>query len=196
MKYVTIFIKYFRKFPIFRFKDARLFLIKNGASEDYIRKFMSLMIRSGRIYRITKGSYTLHLDPNIAGFAFRPFYYGLGTALNFYKMTEQQYNPIIITPKNVRSGVRVILGQNTIIRHIKREFFFGYEKVMGDTFYYYVSDVEKTLIDSVYYNHVFEVYVYMNIMKKVSIKKLKNYLKKYNKRVKQKTLLLYNKYKK
>jgi predicted transcriptional regulator of viral defense system len=195
MKYKKAFGEFFSKFPLFNFNDARLFLIKNGASEIYTRKFLSLMIKSGMIYRLTKGKYTMHRNSDIIGFAFQPFYYGLGSALNYHDVTEQQYNTTIITPRNIRSGTRVIFGLNSVIYHIPKELFFGYDRIKTSNFYVYISDMEKTLVDMVYFRLVPEDYVYENIAKKIDPSRLKEYLKNYKDPVKEEVYRILQKYK-
>jgi len=191
MKYKKTFVEFFSKFPLFSFNDARLFLIKNGASEIYVRKFISLMIKSGAIYRLTKGKYTMHRNGDIIGFAF----HGLGSALNYHNVTEQQYNTTIITPRNIRSGTRVIFGLNSVIYHIPKELFFGYERIKTSNFYVYTSDLEKTLIDMVYFKLVPEDYVYENIARKIEPHRLKDYLKSYKDPVKEEVYRILQNYK-
>ena len=51
----------------------------------------------------------------------------------------------------MRTGVRQFESRNYIVRHIKRDMFFGYSLLLYDQFYIPVSDIEKTLIDLVYF---------------------------------------------
>ena len=51
----------------------------------------------------------------------------------------------------MRTGVRQFESRNYIVRHIKRAMFFGYSLLLYDQFYIPVSDIEKTLIDLVYF---------------------------------------------
>lgn len=186
MKYKKDFIKHFGNFPLFSFNDAYLFLSKMGSSKDYIRKLISLMLKREEIYRITKGYYTLNKDPEVIGYAFKPFYYGLGYALNHYNLSEQQANVTIVTTKKVRVGVRNIFGTNTMVRKIPKELYFGYRTVKGENFYFPVSDIEKTLLDMLYFDYVTEAYVYVNLFKKLNRQRINIYLKRYNNRVKVK----------
>ena len=182
MKYKRDFITYFSGFPLFTFSDARLFLSKHGASYDYSRKLISLMLQRGEIYRVTKGYYTTKADLTVAGYAFKPFYYGLGFALSYYGLSNQGYNLTIITTKNVREGVRSIFGANVVINKIQKDLFFGYIDVPTQTFHYYISDVEKTFADMLHFEHVVEDYVYENIFKRINTVKMKEYLKCYGKK--------------
>lgn len=194
MKYAESFFAYFKKFPAFTFNDARLFLLKGGASEDYVRKFVSLMCRSERMYRITKGNYTLYRDMDLVGYPFRPFYYGLGYALTYHGVWEQQANQTVITTMNVRSGTRTIFGLNVIIKRIRKDLFFGYNTTKGEHFGFNVSDLEKTLIDTVYYKMKLEDYVYKNMINKIEGSKLNRYFSRYDENISNKVMKLLKRY--
>ena len=194
MKYKAGFLVHFKKFPLFTFNDANLFLSDKGASPDYIRRFISLMLRKGQLYRITKGYYTLNRSDEIVGYAFKPFYYGLGFALTRYRLSKQQANPTILTTKKVRPGVREIFGRNVVIENLPLSLYFGYDDVEGGMFHFYLSDVEKTLLDMLYFDYVVEDYVYRNILKQIDRRKMDRYLKRYDKETKIKYDSLTKKY--
>ena len=49
-----------------------------------------------------------------------------------------------------------------------------------DGIYVPISDIEKTLIDSVYFNAGFSSEIYRNLARKIDRKKLQGYLKRYS----------------
>lgn len=178
MKYVDKFLNYFAKFPIFTARDVKLFLGKHGAGEGYYRIFMHNMIGSKRAFQIKRGYYTLHDDLMAAGFAFAPFYYGLETALTYHKLWDYMTPVTIITTRSVRSGNRSIFGRNVNVRRISKKMLFGYSLIMyEDLFYIPMADIEKTLIDSVYFRAAFDKDVYKNILGRTDMGKLQKYLK-------------------
>lgn len=183
MKYVKAFLEEFKKTPTFTFKDVQRFLGSKGSKGKYTKMFIGSMLRTERAYRITNGSYSLYGDIEIVGFPFYPFYYGLGFALTYYGFWKQQANPHVITTRKVRVGTRAAFGLNFQVSKISKEMFFGYDYVKGQNFYYPVSDVEKTLIDVLYYDLHLEDYVYANILKTLDNKKIRKYLKRCNKKV-------------
>ncbi len=183
MKYKKGFLEYFEKFPIFTFSDANMFLSKQGASQDYARKLISIMLKRGELQRVTKGHYTTKKDMDVIGYAFKPFYYGLGFALSYHGLSSQGYNLTVMTTKTVRSGVRRIFGTNVVIQRIPKELFLGYEDMTTQTFHFYISDIEKTLLDMLYFDFVVEDYVYVNTFKRINKAKIKRYLKRFSKRV-------------
>ncbi len=186
MKYVKAFLKYFKVFPTFTAKDAKLFLKKNGAGSDYYKVFMHNMIKSGNVFSVGRGHYTLHDDPVVAGFAFSPFYYGMEMALTHYKLWDYMTPISIVTTNRVRKGSIELLGRNASVRRIQKEKFFGYSMVYyKDDIYIPMADIEKTLIDSVYFHSRFNKGVYVAIAEKIDRKRLARYLKHYNNIIKK-----------
>ena len=184
MKYVRKFLGEFRKTSVFSTADVRRFLVSEGASPTYALVFINSMIRRGKAFCLAKGIYTLYRDIEVAGFAFSPFYYGLGFALTKHRLWKQQANLHVLTTRNVRRGSRVVLGTNINVSKISKRMFFGYVYVKGANFYYPVSDIEKTLIDCIYYRFSLEDYVYESIFAKLDSRKMKVYLRQCSTRVK------------
>jgi len=181
MKYIKKFLEYFDGFPTFTVKDVKLFLSKHGTRGNYYKTFMHSMVKNGRAYTIKKGRYTLHDDPMVAGFAFSPFYYGMETALTHYKLWNYMAPISIVTTNRVRSKDIKLLGRNATVRKIQKSKFFGYSMVhYKDDMYIPMADIEKTLIDSVYFHAHFSSDVYAELAKKIDRKKLEGYLKEYS----------------
>jgi predicted transcriptional regulator of viral defense system len=186
VKYVKEFLKYFEPFPAFTAKDVKLFLRKNGAGSSYYKIFMHNIVKGGKVFSIGRGRYTLHDDPMIAGFIFSPFYYGLETALTYYKLWDYVTPISIVTTNRIRKSRIVLLGRNATVRKIKRKNFFGYSMVYyKDNLYIPMADIEKTLIDSVYFHSRFSKGIYITMTKRIDRKKLGRYLKHYNSIVKK-----------
>jgi predicted transcriptional regulator of viral defense system len=178
MKYVDDFVKNFnsQKFPVFTKSDAYLFLTKYRVSEGYAKRFLNNLVRSGKIYRIKRNYYTCHSSPYVVGFAFAPFYYGLGTALNIHDVTEQQSQPTVISATKSMPRVLLFRGAKVFIHRIKASMLFGIATFPFEGFDIPVSDIEKTLIDLVYFGYVVDDYVYENAVKAADKKKLNRYL--------------------
>ena len=184
-KYIKAALDFFGKTPVASTKDIRLIVNKTGIKKSYLHLFIHNLVKTGKIKRITKGFYTIHEDPMVAVFCFRPAYIGLQDSLSIHDLWEQESNTVIITGRKVRNGIRNILGSNVVLRRIKPKYVFGYELVQYGNFYVPVSDVEKTLIDFVYFKEPLDEAVLDAIKEKISIKKLGRYLKFYPKRIKK-----------
>ncbi|MCW1298870.1 MAG: type IV toxin-antitoxin system AbiEi family antitoxin [Candidatus Parvarchaeum sp.] len=168
--------------------------MQKRTNKQNARLTLYAMERKGKIRRLKRGYYSFNSNLDAIGFIFEPFYYGLQEALSLHGLWEQQTNPVIITTRKVRTGVRSILGRNVVVRRIQRKMFFGYEaKRIGSSFIP-VSDVEKTLIDFVYFKVKITKEVLEKMEKRLDKEKLQRYLEKLDKnlRIKVDNLLKMN----
>ncbi len=178
MKYIKLLKEEFSKWdkPIFNVTDLNMI---PGLSNSYRRLMIHNLFRKGFISKVTRGVYTFHRDASVLCFAFSPSYYGLENALTIRGLSLQGTNPIIITPRNVRTGVRTFIDRNYVIYRIKPEFFFGYELVKREELWIPVSDLEKTIIDMAYFGKVIRDELWRNILPSLDMKRLRLYLEKY-----------------
>ncbi len=191
-KYLKEFREHFKYRSYFSIKEAEMFLNQHGAGREYARLALHNLEKRGEIKRLKRGYYSFNDNLDTIGFLFEPFYYGLQEALSLHDLWEQETNPVIITTRKVRSGVRAILGRNVVIRHIQRKMFFGYEaKRIGNSFLP-VSDMEKTLIDFVYFKVAIPKDILEEMKKRLDGNKLQRYLQKLDKslRIKVNNLLI------
>ena len=118
----------------------------------------------------------------VSGFSYSPFYYGLQEALSFRNLWEQETNPVIITIKKVRPGLKSSFdGGNIVLHRINRKYFFGFDFIDYYNIQIPVSNIEKTIIDFVYYKEESSLSkeVIKEIKEKIDMKKLSEYLKEY-----------------
>ncbi len=151
MRHIKEFRDHFSKQPVFSINEAKIFLRKKGITPSYLHQLIHYLLKKQELRRISRGVYTFHDDVSVVGFAFKPFYYGLEDALSIHGLWEQESNPVVITIRKVRTGVRSFNGRNYIVRHIAKQMFFGYELVRYSEFWLPVATVEKTLIDFLYF---------------------------------------------
>lgn len=148
-----------------------------------VRQYQKQLIRNltlkGKIKRLAKGCYTIHDEPSLAVFCFKPSYLGLQDALSFHELWEQETIPVIITARKARQGMRKILGTNVLIKRMDKKYLFGYDYYEEGDFFLPYSDIEKTLIDMVYFRQNISPEARKNILKKIDKKKLQSYLKSY-----------------
>ncbi|MGH2638685.1 MAG: type IV toxin-antitoxin system AbiEi family antitoxin domain-containing protein [Rhabdochlamydiaceae bacterium] len=168
------------EYPVFTINDVRMLLKGRGISDGYLHLLLHNLLKNGKITRISKGIYTFHDDAAVVGFGFEPFYYGLEDALRIRHLSGQGTNPTVLTTRTVRQGVRQFKGRNYVVKRIKAEHFFGYDLVKSSGFWLPVSDVEKTVIDTVYFKSQISVELWSNLSKKIDTKKLRGYLDRYN----------------
>jgi predicted transcriptional regulator of viral defense system len=130
---------------VFTQLDVKRFL---NISKFNTNKIINRMKRKDLIATVEKGKYILknlyeELDIyEIVTDLYRPSYLSFWSALHYHHMTDQVPLSIMIatTRRKRRSS---FMGQSLIFITIKKELFFGYERI-GRTL---VSDREKTIID-------------------------------------------------
>ncbi|MFH0973850.1 MAG: type IV toxin-antitoxin system AbiEi family antitoxin domain-containing protein [Candidatus Micrarchaeota archaeon] len=180
MKYSEKFIERFRKRATFTTGDAKRFLVSLGASCGYASVFLSNAVKRGTVKRLAHGVYSFQSEPDssLAEAAFSPAYHGLQDALSIHGLWEQETIPVLVTPRRVKQGVRCIAGGKILVRRIARKMFFGFEsvRVHGGESWTRVSDVEKTLIDFVYFKAPLGGEALTEIAGRLNEKKLGEYL--------------------
>jgi predicted transcriptional regulator of viral defense system len=191
MKYQKQFVEEFRG-KIFSTRDVKLFLKDKNANPNYVSLFLSNNVKNKKIFCLKKGIYSFDNNLDNVEKAFFPSYHGLQDALSIHELWGQQTIPILITPKKIRTGERKVLNSKIIIRKISRKMFFGFieKKYFGS--WITVSDVEKTLIDLVYYNEPIDIKIIKKIKAQINMLKLNDYLKQTSKLVQKKVRLILN----
>lgn len=181
------------EFPVFTMADLKTLLSERSASPGYMHLLLHNLMKKKEVTRITRGVYTFHNDEvMVVGFAFRPFYYGLESAITLKGLWEQQANPIVVTPRRVRSGIRQFNGRNYLVRRIDAGHFFGYSMEVHQGLWIPVSDMEKTFIDMIYFKRDRPKEALVELAKSVDIGILKEYLSKYDERVRRKVMHMAN----
>ena len=181
IKYLNEFKEHFKGRISFSIKEVEIFLRQYGAGKSYARVMLHNLEKKREIKRLKRGYYSFEENLDTVGFLFEPFYYGLQDALSLQGLWEQETNPVIITTRKVRTGLRGILGRNVWVRHIKRSMFFGYEPKRVGNLFLPVSDIEKTLIDFVYFKLNLPDDVLKKMIKRIDRKKMDEYLENTNK---------------
>ncbi len=178
MKYVEQFGRYFMDEKAFSFRDAKRFMKRYGSTDAYTKLFIHNLLATGKITKIGKGGYTFSKNEEVIGFAFSPFYYGLEYALTIRGLWTQISSPVIITNTKARSGVRTISGKRVVIRRISDKMFFGFDHVKYSGIFVPVSDLEKTIVDLMYYKIGIENGEVTKLVEKADRNKLRMYARR------------------
>ena len=182
IKYINKIREFFRESPVVSINSIKKFI--NKKNKDYVYLIINNLLKKKEIKKITKGFYSIHEDPSLIVFCFKPSYLGLQDALSIHNLWEQETNPVIITSKKIRQGVRKVFENNVVIRRIAGKYIFGIEYIKQGDFYYPYSDVEKTFIDMIYFNQKLDKETLNNFKKIINKEKLKKYIKLYPKKYK------------
>ncbi len=184
IKYINDIRRFFKKSPVVDIQSLKKFIKKKN--KDYIYLLINNLLKKGEIRKITKGFYSIYDDPSLIVFCFKPSYLGLQNAMSFHNLWEQETNPIVVTTRNLRKGIRKIFDRNVFIRRIDKKYIFGFEYYKDGDFYFPYSDVEKTFIDMIYFRQPLDREVIDTFREKIDKKKLKEYLKRYPEKFKKK----------
>lgn len=160
--------------------------ILNVKKETTFHYILNKFLDAGIIVKVERGKYILN-DVHISNFAlanflYQPSYVSFESALNFYGILPQfPYEVSSATPK--KPVKKEFQGRIFNYIHIKKELFWGYEKKKG----FLIATPEKALLDQLYLYA--KGYRSINLkeyyLERISIKKLKEYLKKYPAKTRQ-----------
>lgn len=186
---MSVVLGLFERSPIVDFRSIqRVIGKKNGA---YGKLIVHNLINKSIIKKVAKGKYTKHNETTLAVFCFSPSYLGLQSALSMHNLWEQETIPIVITSKKVRLGLRTVMGANVLVKSVNPSYLFGFEYIQEGQFYIPYSDIEKTLIDLVYFRQSISPAVLKSFRERIDEKKLKGYVRRYPERIRKKVLHLY-----
>ncbi len=185
--YIEKLREFFPNTPVFSARD-----IKTVVGSGYSRLMLHNLVKRGEIRRLIRGYYTKLDDPMVSVFCFRPAYLGLYTALSLHNLWEQETNVNIVTSRNVRIGIRSILGNNVNIHRINGKYLFGYSLMKYENFYIPISDIEKTLLDFVHLDLKLDKEVLKIIVERSDKAKLEDYAKRFDKITQEKALTIMN----
>ncbi len=167
--------RFARSTPAFRARDAELITGDRG----YAHLMLHNLALSGELTRIARGWYSVHRDPVVSVFALKPAYIGLQDALSLRNLWEQETNVVTVTCAMAKPGVREVMGQSVAVHRIAPRYFFGYDYLPYGEFHVPISDLEKTLIDLVYFGESPGSDVLRDVAKKADRDVLEGYLARY-----------------
>jgi len=169
----------FKKSPVVSLDSIKRIVNEKKEIKQYTKQLIRNLLLCGKIKRLSKGFYTSREDPSLIVFCFKQSYLGLQDALSKHGLWEQETIPVVISSDKIRPGIRNINGSNVLIKRIDKKYFFGIEYKKEEDIYLPYSDIEKTLIDMVYFRQKISKEALHNLKKLVNKKKLTSYLNKY-----------------
>jgi len=149
MKYIDL-IKNIKQ-PIFSLQDLRLLHLQIYPYQlsQWFKRGDLIKLKNG-LYALVEKSEQLKIE-TIAFHMYQPSYISLEWALAKYGLIpEITYNCTSVTAKTTRNFKNKF--GNFIFRHLKKELFFGYNKIEENGQVYLIAEPEKALIDYIYLN--------------------------------------------
>jgi predicted transcriptional regulator of viral defense system len=187
----------FSDYPAFTYRDVCTYLGPRSKRSN-ISRTLSYLKSKGKIFTLQNGVYTTRKDDAIVGFGFSPFYYGLLYALTIRELWTQNAEPEIVTLKRVRRSKISPFGKDwhrATLHHAKPKHFFGFDIIKYGGINVPVSDPEKTMIDLFYYKMHLPIQSYAQLLAQVKVRKIRDYLKRYDRRTKTEVMDFISKYK-
>ncbi len=165
-----------RSTTAFRARDVELMV----GDRRYALLMLHNMAKGGEIHRVMRGWYSAQDDPVVVVFALAPAYLGLQEALSLGGLWEQETNVVVVTSGRAKPGRREAFGQGVVVHRIDPEYFFGFDYLPYGGFQVPVSDLEKTLIDLVYFRESPGSEVLKTLAEKADRRVLRRYLRGYS----------------
>ena|SRR3989344_7606468 len=178
-KYIDEIKRLFIQSPVVDYGSIKRIIKNKKKVSQYFKLVVFNLLKQGKIKRLTKGYYTDRDEVSLIVFCFKPSYLGLQNAMSFHNLWEQETNPVVVTTRKLRPGIRTVFGRNVLIRRIDKKYIFGFEYYKDGDFYFPYSDIEKTFIDMIYFKQPLDEENIREFKKKINKKKLRDYLKKY-----------------
>jgi len=152
-----------------------------GKPKNITSVYLNRMCNKNLLFKIEKNKFSKTKDVFIiASQIISPSYLGLTSSLYLQNEFSQIINKVYVLTSKQKKKLN-ILDMEIIFIKIKPSLVFGYKKVKKENSYIFISDIEKTLIDSILY-HI-RITNILEIIKKTDIEKLLNYTKKINKEI-------------
>lgn len=155
--------------------------LKNRLGENYAKIFIYNLKKKHEIIEPVKGVYSFKKSPYLLLKAIPYSYVGLGSAAFLHGIWEEVPNITILSPlisTSVKAGEKVIAGRKVILRKISMKMYFGYEYLYNNELneWIRVSDIEKTVIDIIYFNYPFKDEIIERALDHINHVKLYKYL--------------------
>ncbi|MBL7160241.1 MAG: hypothetical protein ISS93_00100 [Candidatus Aenigmarchaeota archaeon] len=167
-----------------KLEKASVFSLKTVQGEmgnGYAKVFIHRLREKGKIIPLIKGWYSFKETPYLITVPLGEAYIGLGTAAFLHGFWDQIPNVNVLTtkaPKKIKVGERIVGERKVIVRRVSRKMYFGYETMKVDGESVRVSDLEKTLIDMIYFNYPFLDDIWKAMAGSLNKKKLALYIRK------------------
>lgn len=181
-------------FRIFTIKNALEFAKELEISPSYIPEALHHLLNAGWIKRLKRGTYAFNEG---AGFGSPPHDFEIAmalvepcaishwTAMHYYHLTQQTPNIIFAITPSSSSIPRFLKKERFHFIKIKKELFFGFQKIWVNEAKIQITDPERTLLDGLmmpqYCGDFHEVFHAFKIHKEqIDLKKIIEYALKFD----------------
>ncbi|MEI7718971.1 MAG: hypothetical protein WCI72_03820 [archaeon] len=139
--------------------------------------YLDRMCKKNLLFKLEKNKYSITQDIFIiASQLIYPSYLGLTTSLYLQNEFSQIINRILVISPRQKKDMTILNTEIKFIK-IKPSLMFGYKKIKKENSYIFVSDLEKTIIDSLLYPTYLKIPNILELLKKTDKEKLIEYAK-------------------
>lgn len=146
-----------------------------GKPKNIASVYLNRMCKKKLLFKLEKNKYSKTKDPFIlASQLIYPSYLGLTTSLYLQNEFSQVIDKIfVLTPKQ-KKKINLFQTEISFIK-MKSSLMFGYKKIKKEDSYIFISDLEKTIIDSLLYPKYIRINNALELIKKSNKEKLIEY---------------------
>ena len=121
--------------------------------KEVVKSTLTRLVKQKKIYRLKTKYYSFRRIENKFQLQklFTETYISLHSALEYYGSTTQRFNNLDLITKNLLKKQNI---ENTEIdfHKVKQELFFGFNKIKVNNSEVFISNIEKTIIDCIYFS--------------------------------------------
>jgi predicted transcriptional regulator of viral defense system len=152
----------------------------SGQKKDVIKSKLTLLVKQKKIFRLKKGYYSLFKIENKFQLqnTYKGTYIATHSALEYYESTTQRFNNLDLITYKIMNDQKI---QDVSIQFhkVKKDVFFGFEKMYVGDVEVFISNIEKTIIDCIYFSS------------KVYLTETIDFIKKYKEKIRVDLLIEY-----
>lgn len=151
----------------------------SGVKKRNIPVYVQRMKKKNLLFLIEKNKFSVIDDPFIvASQLINPAYLSLTTALYLHNLLPQIVNRIdVLTPRKKKETT--LFGMKTNFRTLSPFRIFGYTKIKKGSSYLMLAEVEKAILDSIYFQKYCPLHLILPALAKAKIAKLEEYAQRF-----------------
>lgn len=151
----------------------------SGVKKRNIPVYVQRMKKKNLLFAVEKNKFSVTDDPFIAASQLiSPAYLSLTTAFYLYNLLPQVIDRIdVLTSRKKKEAV--LFGMKTSFRMLSPSRMFGYRKIKKGGSYLMLADIEKAIIDGVYFQKYCPLHSILPALAKANITKLEEYARRF-----------------
>lgn len=151
----------------------------SGVKKRNIPVYMHRMKKKNLLFSVEKNKFSVTDDPFIvASQLINPAYLSLTTALYLHNLLPQVIDKIEVLTSRRKKEI-TLFGMKTNFRMLSPSRMFGYNKIKKGKSYLMLAEVEKAIIDSIYFQKSCPLHLILPVLAKTNTLKLERYAQRF-----------------